>query len=88
MAMNANFLADEGGDPVGVEVIGVEVGEAAGADVGEAHPGAVEALGGDARADAEVDEQDACGATQECGVAERAAGENAKFQGHPCRLMR
>jgi hypothetical protein len=59
VAEYSGLLADEGLGPGGAEVVGVEVSEAGGGDVGDADAGALEALGRDAGADAEVDEQDA-----------------------------
>ena len=61
-----------------------EMGETDGTDVREAHAGALEALGGVARAEAEVDEEGAGGRSEDRAIPGRSAGEDANFDRHPC----
>ena len=67
------------------EVVGVEMGEDGGVDVGDSDASAAQALGGDAGADAQVDEEDAGEAADRRAVAHGAGGEDGELEGHPCR---
>lgn len=57
VAVNGDALIEDGGEPIGFEVVGVEVGEADGRDVVEAGADGIEASGGGAWSDADVDEK-------------------------------
>ena len=70
-------LFEEGLKPVGIEVVGIEVGEEDGLQVGEFDAGAGETLRGGAGPESGVDEEGAPGSADEGGVAGRTASEDA-----------
>lgn len=76
-AEDADVVFEEGLEPVGIEVVGVEVGEDHGLEVGELDPGSGEALAGGAGAKAGVDEERAPGSADDGGVAGRSAAKHA-----------
>jgi len=61
VAEELDAAVEDGGEPVGAEVVAVEVGEADGGDIRDGDAGALQALCGGAGADAGVDEGEGVG---------------------------